>query len=88
MSPSALAKWSSTEASVLVNIEMFQDEVGEAGGVWAEEAAAAANPVSAFTRMIAGIVGVTLGAAVWFGVGVGVGVGIGVGVTTGPPVPL
>lgn len=55
MSPNALAKWSSTEASVLVNIEMFVEEVGEAGGVCVEEAAA--SPGSAFTRIIAGMVG-------------------------------
>jgi len=55
VSPNALAKWSSTEASVLVNIEMFVGEVGEAGGVCVDDAAA--NPGSAFTRIIAGMVG-------------------------------
>jgi len=60
VSPSALAKWSSTEASVLVNIDIFVDEVGEAGGVCVEEAAAAAKPGSAFTRMMAGMLGVVV----------------------------
>jgi len=55
VSPNALAKWSSTEASVLVNIEMFVEEVGEAGGVCVDDAAA--SPGSAFTRIIAGMVG-------------------------------
>lgn len=50
-----MAKWSSTEASVLVNIEMFVEEVGEAGGVCVDEAAV--RPGSAFTRIIAGMVG-------------------------------
>lgn len=35
---------------------MFVDEVGEAGGVCVDDAAA--SPGSAFTRIIAGIVGV------------------------------
>jgi len=39
----------------LVNIEMFVEEVGEAGGVCVDDAAA--SPGSAFTRIIAGMVG-------------------------------
>lgn len=38
-----------------MNIEMFVEEVGEAGGVCVDEAAA--RPGSAFTRIIAGMVG-------------------------------
>lgn len=66
-----------------MNIEIFVDEVGEAGGVCVEEAATAASPGSAFTRMMAGMLGVGVG--ICDGVGFGVGVGVKVGATTVVP---